>query len=64
MTEFLRKIQKMHFPPKMGESKNQWYHQKVLLKHFPMNNGHVRRFRKSKIFWAISVSHPQFDLCN
>jgi hypothetical protein len=27
---FVRKIQKMHFSPKMEESKNKWYHQKVL----------------------------------
>jgi hypothetical protein len=31
------KIQKMHFPQKI-ESKILWYHQKVLLKSFPMND--------------------------
>jgi hypothetical protein len=38
----------------MGESENYWYHQKVLLKSFPMN-GHVGMLRKSSIFEAISV---------
>jgi hypothetical protein len=36
------KLRKLNFPPKMGELKNKWYHQKVLLKSFPMN-GHVGR---------------------
>jgi hypothetical protein len=43
---FFRKIQKMHFSPKMDESRKKWYHQKVLLTSFPMN-GHVDRFRQS-----------------
>jgi hypothetical protein len=37
----------------MDESKNQWHHQKVLLKSFPMN-GHVSRFRNSFYFLGIS----------
>jgi hypothetical protein len=42
----------------MVESKNQWNHQKVLLKIFPMN-GHVSMFRQSfKFLGADSVSCP------
>jgi hypothetical protein len=46
---FLRKIQKMLFSPKMFESRNQWYHQKVLL--MVMSVCFDR-------FFPVSVSHP------
>jgi hypothetical protein len=42
-------------PRKWLNRKTNDYHQKVLLKSFPMN-GHVSIFRQSKNFWAISMS--------
>jgi hypothetical protein len=54
---FLENIRKRIFPPKMIESKSEWYHQKVLGKSFPMN-GHVSRFRQILIFGGIFCVPP------
>jgi hypothetical protein len=48
----------MHFfTPEMGKSINWWYHQKVILKSFPMN-GHVSMFRHTFNYFTNIISWP------